>query len=73
MSQILNAPKNVELRAVITSIIDDTTSVAVKIHLGYISKDALATNLIYRTVFSLLFYLMGIDIWEKRIAFPEAD
>lgn len=73
VGQILNAPKNVELQAVITSIIDDTASIAVKIHLGYISKDALTINLIYRTVFSLLFYLMEIDIWEKRAAFPETD
>ena len=73
VGQILNAPKNVELQAVITSIIDDTASIAVKIHLGYISKDALTIKLIYRTVFSLLFYLMEIDIWEKRAAFPETD
>lgn len=66
MGEVLHAPKNVELRAVLTSIIDDTASVAFKIHLGYIDKEALTPNLIYRSVFSLLFHLMGVDTWKKR-------
>ena len=73
IGEALDAPKSVELRAVITSIIDDTASVAVKIHLGYISKDALTPNLIYRSVFSLLFHLMGIDTWKKRTATPTEE
>lgn len=66
IGEVLHAPKDVELRAVITSTIDDTASVAFKIHLGYIDKEALTPNLIYRSVFSLLFHLMGIDTWKKR-------
>lgn len=51
---------------IVSNIIDSTVSVAVKIHLGFIEKDAITEKTVYRSVFALLFHLAGKDIWEDE-------
>ena len=34
-----------------------------KMHLGYIDKDALTPRMVYQSAFSLMFHLMGADVW----------
>ncbi len=62
--EILGAPAGVKLNAIVADIIDDTASMAVKMLLGYADKDALTPRLIYQSVFSLLFHLLGMDVWN---------
>lgn len=40
--------------AIVTMLIDDTVSAAVRIHLGYIQKDAISEDDIFYSAFSLL-------------------
>ena len=63
--QTLHIPSNINLEAIISNIIDDTVSVAVKTHLGYFDKSTFIPKLLYQSVFSLLFHLMGMDIWKE--------
>ena len=50
--------------AVVSSIIDSTMSIAVKIHLGYVQIGDIPTQAIYGTVFSYLMHLLGVDVWQ---------
>ncbi len=52
------------LDSVISMIIDDSVSVAVKIHLGYMPQSAVSAEDIYHSVFSLLFHKLGLNIWD---------
>ena len=50
------------LDSVVSMIIDDSVSAAVKIHLGYMPRSAVSAEDIYRSVFSLLFHKLGLNI-----------
>lgn len=52
------------LDSVVSMIIDDSVSVAVKIHLGYMPQSAVSAEDIYHSVFSLLFHKLGLNIWD---------
>ena len=52
------------LDSVISMIIDDSVSVAVKIHLGYMPQSAVSAEDIYHSVCSLLFHKLGLNIWD---------
>lgn len=62
----VGAPSGMKLNALLSNIIDSTVMIAVKLHLGYIDKDVLTTQTIYQSVFAMLFYFLGIDIWKDR-------
>ncbi len=55
------------LDSVVSMIIDDSVSVAVKIHLGYMPQSAVSAEDIYRSVFSLLFHKLGLHIWDTTL------
>lgn len=59
-----------DLVAVETIIIDDTVSAAVRIHLGYIQKDAISADDIFYSAFALLFRKLGLtdcnDVYIPR-------
>ncbi len=55
------------LDSVVSMIIDDSVSVAVKIHLGYMPQSAVSAEDIYRSVFSLLFHKLGLNIWDTTL------
>lgn len=46
--------RRMERLAIVTMLIDDTVSAAVRIHLGYIQKDAVSEDDIFYSAFSLL-------------------
>ena len=52
------------LDSVISMIIDDSVSVAVKIHLGYMPQSAVSAEDIYHSVCSLLFHKLDLNIWD---------
>ncbi len=55
------------LDSVVSMIIDDSVSVAVKIHLGYMPQSAVSAEDIYHSVFSLLFHKLGLNIWDTTL------
>ena len=55
----------VNLEVLVSNIIDDTVSVAVKIHLGYMTEEDITSRIVYQSVFSLLFHLLGQDVWQE--------
>lgn len=59
-----------DLVAVETIIIDDTVSAAVRIHLGYIQKDAISADDIFYSAFALLLRKLGLtdcnDVYIPR-------
>lgn len=70
---IYGVPSSVKLHALVSNIIDETASTAVKIHLGYIDKDALTPRMVYQSAFALMFHLMGADVWaDSEIATPQS-
>ena len=56
----------VKMQALVSNIIDETATTAVKMHLGYIARDALTPRMVYQSAFSLLFHLLGIDVWQAE-------
>ena len=62
--KLYGVPSSVNLHALVSNIIDETATTAVKMHLGYIDKDALTPRMIYQSAFSLMFHLMGVDVWQ---------
>ena len=60
MGRAVGILNNEELVAVETIIIDDTVSAAVRLHLGYIQKDAISADDIFYSVFALLFRKLGL-------------
>ena len=60
--------KQLNLDTLTSNIIDDTVSVAVKIHLGYITENPGTAKLVYESAFALLFHLLGRDIWKETAA-----
>ena len=52
------------LDSVVSMIIDDSVSVAVKIHLGYMPQSAVSAEDIYHSVCSLLFHKLDLNIWD---------
>ncbi len=54
------------LDSIVSMIIDDSVSAAVKIHLGYMPQNAVSTEDIYHSVFSLLYRKLGLNIWETE-------
>ena len=63
VGKLYGVPSSVKLHALVTNIIDETATTAVKIHLGYIEKDALTPRMVYQSAFSLMFHLMGANVW----------
>ena len=63
VGELYGVPSSVKLHAIVTNIIDETATTAVKIHLGYIDKDALTPKMVYQSACSLMFHLMGVDVW----------
>lgn len=68
MGKLCGVASGVKLHALVSNIIDETASTAVKMHLGYIDKDALTPRMIFQSAFSLIFHLMGVDIWSEQDA-----
>lgn len=60
-AQELALEDKIDLDAVVSNMMDDTVSAAVKIHLGYLSKDAIPAPVFYGSVFALLYGMMGIE------------
>lgn len=59
--KVLGAPNQIRPQAAISTVIDDTASIAVKIHLGYLDQNAFSPEEIYQSVHFLLFRLIGAD------------
>jgi AcrR family transcriptional regulator len=53
------------LDAAVSCIIDDTVSVAVKIHQGYLNENDIPAQAIYGSAFSYLLQMVKIDVWER--------
>lgn len=53
-------PDDAERLAVVSMIVDDTVSAAVRLHLGYIQRDAISADDIFYSVFALLFRKLGL-------------
>ncbi len=58
------------LESIVSMIIDDSVSAAVKIHLGYMPQSAVSEEDIYHSVFSLLFHKLGLNIWNAEASHP---
>ena len=63
--RVVRLQDKVNLDVLISNIIDNTVSVAVKIHLGYMSEDDITSRTVYQSVFALLFHLLGQDVWKE--------
>lgn len=57
--------KAVDLEVIVSDIIDSTFLTAVKTHQGYIRKAELKIQMVYQSVFGLLFHLLHIDVWDE--------
>ena len=64
--KLFGVSSDIKLHALVSNIIDETASTAVKIHLGYIDKDAFTPRMVYQSAFSLMFHLMGVDVWSDQ-------
>ena len=53
-THLLGLSDDAQRLAIVTMLIDDTVSAAVRIHLGYIQKDAVSEDDIFYSAFSLL-------------------
>ena len=73
MGRAVGILNNEEMVAVETVIIDDTVSAAVRIHLGYIQKDAISTDDIFYSAFALLFRKLGLTIRTDADICKEGD
>ena len=65
-----------ELECIVSMLIDDTVSLAVKILLGHLPEDCISVEDVYCSVFALLFRKLGLNIWdcglsERRLATEE--
>ena len=53
----------INLDVIMSNIIDNTVSVAVKIHLGFMKPDEITARTVYQSAFALIFHMLGIDVW----------
>lgn len=68
--QKLALDEGINLDAMVSNIIDDTVSNAVKIHLDYMPQGSVSIQDIYRSVFSLLFYKLDLNISDTAVSDP---
>ena len=55
----------IPVNVLVSNIIDGTVSVAVKIHLGYMSEENITAQSVYQSVFALPYHLLGIQMWQE--------
>ena len=65
-AQIVGLTEKTDIEILMSNIIDNSVSVAVKIHLGYMNAERVGTNDIYEAVFAFMYDLIGIDVLKER-------
>ena len=69
----LGVSEKADIDILISNIIDNTVSVAVKIHLGMFKDSDIAAQTVFHSVFALLFHYMGLNVWDYNFKLDEAE
>ncbi len=61
------------MNVLISNIIDNTVSIAVKMHLGFFKQEEIIEKRVFRSVFANLFHHLGMDVWDVSDSYFESD
>ena len=61
VGEAIGISNQINVDVLVSNLIDDTVSQAVKIHLGYYEKENMPEPMVYQSVFAFCYYLIGIS------------
>lgn len=65
--------QKIHLNVLVSNLIDNTVSVAVKLHLGFFKKEDIIEKRLFQSVFANLFHHLGLDVWDVCDSYFESD
>lgn len=67
IAKVMEIEEAMNIDVIVSNIIDNTVSAAVRIHLGFMKQDEMTAQTLYQSVFAFPFHLMGMDIWQETV------